>query len=192
MIAHVINLDHRKDKWIDSMQELGPHFSLERVSAIQHEWGWLGLWQTFKKIFKECKGDVLIFEDDASYRGIYSDLVNCINDLPANWDMLMLGANIKDSRLDRINKRLVRTYGSWTTHGILYSYRFAKEMAELDLDVPIDEHFRTQVHPRGNSYICVPFLSFQRPSQSDIEGVYKNYTSIFEESEAKAFHFIYQ
>jgi len=192
MIAHVINLDHRKDKWIDSMQELGPHFSLERVSAIQHEWGWLGLWQTFKKIFKECKGDVLIFEDDASYRGIYSDLVNCINDLPADWDMLMLGANIKDSRLDRINKRLVRTYGSWTTHGILYSYRFAKEMAELDLDIPIDEYFRTKVHPKGNSYICVPFLSFQRPSQSDIEGVYKNYTSLFEESEAKAFHFIYQ
>jgi GR25 family glycosyltransferase involved in LPS biosynthesis len=192
MIGHVINLDHRKDKWIESMQELEPHFSLERVSAIQHEWGWLGLWKTFKKIFQECEGDVLIFEDDATYRGNYSNLINCINDLPADWDMLMLGANIKDSRLDRISKRLVRTYGSWTTHGILYSYRFAKEMAELDLDIPIDEYFRTEVHPRGNSYICVPFLSFQRPSESDIEGVYKNYTSLFEESEAKALHFVNQ
>lgn len=192
MIAQVINLDHRKDKWIESMNELAPHFNLERVSAIKHEWGWLGLWQTFKKIFQECQGDVLIFEDDATYRGNYSDLINCMNDLPAGWDMLMLGANIKDMRLDRVSKRLVRTYGSWTTHGILYSYRFAKEMAELDLDVPIDEHFRTIVHPKGNSYICSPFLSFQRPSESDIEGNYKNYTSLFEESEAKAFHFIYQ
>jgi hypothetical protein len=104
----------------------------------------------------------------------------------------MLGANIKDSRLDRISKRLVRTYGSWTTHGILYSYRFAKEMAELDLTIPIDEHFRTIVHPKGNSYICVPFLSYQRPSQSDIENCYQNFTGIFEESEAKAFYFIYQ
>jgi hypothetical protein len=106
--------------------------------------------------------------------------------------MLMLGANIKDLRLDRISKRLVRTYGSWTTHGILYSYRFAKQMAELDLDIPIDEYFRTEVHPRGNSYICVPFLSFQRPSESDIEKGYKNYTSLFEESEARALHFVNQ
>jgi hypothetical protein len=192
MIAYVINLDHRKDKWKASINELSPHFNIERVSAIKHEWGWLGLWQTFKKIFQECQGDVLIFEDDATYRGSYPDLINCVNDLPANWDMLMLGANIKDSRLDRISKRLVRTYGSWTTHGILYSYRFAKEMAELHLTIPIDEHFRTIVHPKGNSYICVPFLSYQRPSQSDIENCYQNFTGIFEESEAKAFHFIYQ
>jgi hypothetical protein len=192
MIAYVINLDHRKDKWKASINELSPHFNIERVSAIKHEWGWLGLWQTFKKIFQECQGDVLIFEDDATYRGSYPDLINCVNDLPANWDMLMLGANIKDSRIDRISKRLVRTYGSWTTHGILYSYRFAKEMAELDLTIPIDEHFRTIVHPKGNSYICVPFLSYQRPSQSDIENCYQNFTGIFEQSEAKAFHFIYQ
>jgi hypothetical protein len=65
-------------------------------------------------------------------------------------------------------------------------------MSELDLNVPIDEYFRTKVHPRGNSYICVPFLSFQRPSESDIEGNYKDYTSLFEESEAKAMHLINQ
>jgi GR25 family glycosyltransferase involved in LPS biosynthesis len=192
MIAHVINLDHRKDKWRSSINELAPHFNLERVSAIKNEWGWLGLAQTFKKIFQECEGDVLIFEDDATFRGWATNLQDAINDLPADWDMLMLGANIKDPRIDRISKRLVRTYGAWTTHAILYSHRFAKEMAELDLDVPIDEYFRTKVHPRGNSYICVPFLSFQRPSESDIEGGYKNYTSLFEESEAKAMHFINQ
>jgi GR25 family glycosyltransferase involved in LPS biosynthesis len=174
------------------MNELAPHFNLERVSAIKHEWGWLGLAQTFKKIFQECEGDVLIFEDDATFRGWATNLQDAINDLPADWDMLMLGANIKDSRIDRISKRLVRTYGAWTTHAILYSHRFAKEMAKLDLEVPIDEYFRTIVHPRGNSYICVPFLSFQRPSESDIEGGYKNYTSLFEESEAKAMHFINQ
>ena len=192
MIAKVINLDHRKDKWRSSMQELTPHFNLKRVSAIQHKWGWLGLAKTFKQIFQECESDVLIFEDDATYRGTYTDLINCINDLPADWDMLMLGANIKDIRLDKVGKRLVRTYGAWTTHAIVYSYRFAKEMAELDLDIPIDEYYRTKVHPRGNSYICVPFLSFQRPSESDIEGGYKNYTSLFEESEARALHFVNQ
>ncbi len=174
------------------MNELAPHFNLERVSAIKHEWGWLGLAQTFKKIFQECEGDVLIFEDDATYRGWATNLQDAINDLPANWDMLMLGANIKDSRIDRISKRLVRTYGAWTTHAILYSHRFAKEMAELDLDVPIDEYYRTIVHPKGNSYIVYPFLSYQRPSDSDIESGYKNYTSLFYESEQRVGFFVNQ
>lgn len=192
MIAHVINLDYRKDKWRSSINELSPHFNLERVSAIQHEWGWLGLAQTFKKIFAECQGDILIFEDDATFRGVYTDLINCMNDLPAGWDMLMLGANIKDSRIDRISKRLVRTYGAWTTHAIVYSHRFAKEMAELNLDVPIDEYYRTIVHPKGNSYVVYPFLSYQRPSDSDIEGGYKDYTSLFYESEERVGFFVNQ
>jgi hypothetical protein len=174
------------------MNELAPHFNLERVSAIQHEWGWLGLAQTFKKIFAECQGDVLIFEDDATFRGVYTDLINCMNDLPVGWDMLMLGANIKDSRIDRISKRLVRTYGAWTTHAIVYSHRFAKEMAELNLDMPIDEYYRTIVHPKGNSYIVYPFLSYQRPSDSDIEGGYKDYTSLFYESEQRVGFFVNQ
>jgi len=192
MIAYVINLDQRKDKWRASINELSPHFNLERVSAIKNNWGWLGLWQTFKKIFQQCDGDVLIFEDDATYRGWATSLKNAIKDLPAGWDMLMLGANIKDLRIDRINNTLARTYGAWTTHAILYSHKFAKEMAELDLDIPIDEYFRTIVHPRGNSYLVYPFLSYQRPSESDIEQGFKDYTNLFQESENRVRDFVIQ
>jgi GR25 family glycosyltransferase involved in LPS biosynthesis len=192
MIAYVINLDQRQDKWRASINELSPHFNLERVSAIKNDWGWLGLWQTFKNIFQECKGDVLIFEDDATYRGWATSLQNAINDLPDCWEMLMLGANIKDLRLDRINNNLARTYGAWTTHAILYSHKFAKEMAELNLDIPIDEYFRTIVHPRGNSYVVYPFLSYQRPSDSDIEQGFKDYTNLFQESENRVRDFVTQ
>ena len=189
MIANVINLDKRKDKWLSCQMELAPHFDVIRVSAIRHEWGWLGLGKTFKQIFAEATGDVLIFEDDATYRGTITDLTNAIADLPQGWEMLMLGANIKDSRMDRISKNLARTYGAWTTHAIYYSYAFCKEMASIELDVPIDEYFRTIVHPRGNSYVVYPFLSYQKPSTSYIEGEYKDYTSLFTESEelTKAF-----
>jgi len=165
---------------------------LERVSVIKNDWGWLGLWQTFKNIFKECEGNVLIFEDDATYRGWATSLENAINDLPDGWEMLMLGANIKDLRLDRINNNLARTYGAWTTHAILYSHKFAKEMAELNLDIPIDEYFRTIVHPRGNSYVVYPFLSYQRPSDSDIEQGFKDYTNLFQESENRVRDFVTQ
>lgn len=172
--------------------ELGPHFELERVAAIKNEWGWLGLWQTFKQIFAQAEGDILIFEDDATYRGWATHLQNAINDLPQGWEMLMLGANIKDQRIDKINKTLARTYGAWTTHAIYYSHSLCKEMASLDLTVPIDEYFRTVVHPRGNSYVVYPFLSYQRPSDSDIEGGYKDYTNLFVDSENRVRDFVNQ
>lgn len=192
MIAKVINLDSRRDKWRACEMELGPHFELERVPAIKNDLGWLGLWQTFKQIFAQADGDVLIFEDDATYRGWATNFENAIKDLPQGWEMLMLGANIKDQRIDRVNKTLARTYGAWTTHAIYYSHSLCKEMATLDLTVPIDEYFRTIVHPRGNSYVVYPFLSYQRPSDSDIEGGYKDYTNLFKESENRVRDFINQ
>lgn len=192
MIAKVINLDSRRDKWRACEMELGPHFELERVPAIKNDWGWLGLWQTFKQIFAQADGDVLIFEDDATYRGWATHLQNAIKDLPDGWEMLMLGANIKDQRLDRINNTLARTYGAWTTHAIYYSHKLCKELATLDLTVPIDEYFRTVVHPRGNSYVVYPFLSYQRPSDSDIEGGFKDYTNLFQESENRVRDFVNQ
>lgn len=192
MIAKVINLDSRRDKWRACEMELGPHFELERVPAIKNDLGWLGLWQTFKQIFAQADGDILIFEDDATYKGWATHLQNAIKDLPQGWEMLMLGANIKDQRLDRINNTLVRTYGAWTTHAIYYSHSLCKELATLDLTVPIDEYFRTVVHPRGNSYVVYPFLSYQRPSDSDIEGGYKDYTNLFKESENRVRDFVNQ
>lgn len=192
MIAKVINLDSRRDKWRACEMELGPHFELKRVSAIRHEWGWVGLAKTFNKIFAEAEGDVLIFEDDATYRGWATNLENAIKNLPDGWEMLMLGANIKDQRIDRINNTLVRTYGAWTTHGIYYSHKLCKELASLEFSVPIDEYFRTVIHPRGNSYIVYPFLSYQRPSDSDIEGGFKDYTSLFQESENRVRDFVNQ
>jgi GR25 family glycosyltransferase involved in LPS biosynthesis len=192
MIAKVINLNSRQDKWRTTQLELEPHFQVERVPAIRDDWGWLGLAKTFKQIFEQADSDVLIFEDDATYRGWATNLENAIKDLPEGWEMLMLGANIKDQRIDRINKNLARTYGAWTTHAIYYSHKLCKEMASIDLDLPIDEYFRTKVHPRGNSYVIYPFLSYQRPSESDIEGSFKDYTRIFEESEARVGNFVNQ
>jgi hypothetical protein len=190
MIAYVINLDSRQDKWRATQMELAPHFELQRVPAIKHDLGWIGLARTFKQIFAEATGDVLIFEDDATYRGWATHLENAIKDLPEGWEMLMLGANIKNCSMDRITNNIARTYGAWTTHAIYYSYSLCQEMASVNLDVPIDEYYRTVVHPRGNSYVIYPFLSYQRPSESDIEGGYKDYTSLFIDSEERTKSFI--
>jgi GR25 family glycosyltransferase involved in LPS biosynthesis len=186
MQALVINLPDRPDRWEQAETELSPHFDLVRIDAIKKSPGWLGLNETMMSVFKLVTGPVLVFEDDATYRGNQFDLLQAIKELPPDFDMLLLGANIKDNRLERISPKLVRTFGCWTTHAIYYSHRFCQEVAETGMSCVIDEYFRTTIHPRGNSYIVTPFLSYQRQSFSDIEMLDRDYTDIFRNSDQKA------
>ena len=183
--AKIINLNRRTDRWKQAEAELSPHFELERIPAVEMSPGWMGLNATMSALFADADGDLLVFEDDATFNGTIERLNACISDLPDEWDMLLFGANIK-GRVERVTPNLVRCYGAWTTHAVLYSANFCRKMRNLTMHTVIDEYFRTQIHPMGNTYICTPFLSIQRPSVSDLEGVHKDYADVFAESERKA------
>jgi hypothetical protein len=182
MKAYVINLDTRPDRWNDCLEL---PFNLERVSAHRNAEGWRGLLSTMSELFNRIDGPALVLEDDAV---IVRDILHfhlAVADLPEDFDMLMLGANVKGD-LSRHSKRLNTTYGAWTTHAIYYSDAFIKEMRPVigTLEIPIDEYFRTIIHPRGRSYICKPMVAYQRTSYSDIMGELADYNEIFEHSNA--------
>jgi hypothetical protein len=125
--------------------------------------------------------DALMVRDVSHFHDALADL----HLLDPNFDMLMLGANIK-ADLSRTSKHLNRCFGAWTTHAIYYSDAFIKEMRPIigTLEIPIDEYFRTIIHPRGRSYICKPMVCYQRTSYSDIMGELADYKEIFEYSNA--------
>lgn len=180
MKAYVINLDSRTDRWAEC-QSLP--FELERVPAIPHTHGWQGLLVTMHELFQRIDGPALVLEDDCVMVRDVAHLHKAIADLPPDFDMLMLGANIQ-APVMRSTKHLNRCLGAWTTHAIYYSDAFIKEMRPViaDLIVPIDEYYRTEIHPRGRSYICKPMVAYQRPSHSDIMGTMADYHDIFEHS----------
>jgi hypothetical protein len=182
MKAYIINLDARVDRW-QECQALP--FELERVSAVRHEWGWRGLVLTMKRLFEEkFEGEaMLVLEDDAVIVRDLGIFERAVADLPGDYDMLMLGANIKGGA-EKYGENLARVGGAWTTHAVLYSADFIKELMPIleILTVPVDEYFRTEVHPRGRSYVVRPMVCYQRASFSDIEGLYNDYTDLFEES----------
>jgi hypothetical protein len=161
-----------------------PHFEIARYPAITDKFGWKGLNRTMLDLFRHTKDDLLVFEDDATWMGTTEDYYNTVAQLPTGWDMLHFGANIKSHRLERVSANIVRHYGAWTTHAVLYSADFCRHMAETfdPESLVIDEYFRTQIHPLGNSYVSDPFLSFQRPSVSDLEKAMKDYTDVFKDS----------
>ena len=182
--AFVVNLNRRTDRWSQAERELSPHFQIERVPAIEMSPGWKGLNATMSALFATAEDDILVFEDDATFTGTIEQYQACISNLPENWDMMHLGANVK-GRVERVAPNLVRHYGAWTTHAVLYSYQFCQKMRNLTMDTVIDEYFRTQIHPLGNSYITDPFMSIQRPSVSDLENTFKDYKDVFKDSAIK-------
>jgi hypothetical protein len=182
MTAHIINLDSRADRW-QECQSLP--FELERISAVRHEWGWKGLNLTMSQLFQtKFTGEpMLVMEDDAVMVRDRAWLDLAVHDLPADFHMLMLGANIKES-VEIQSEYLARVYGAWTTHAVLYSADLIRHLIQIlpDLQIPVDEYFRTVIHPQGRSYVVRPMVCYQRASFSDIEGRHNDYTDLFEQS----------
>jgi hypothetical protein len=185
MHAYVINLDSRPDRWADA-QSLP--FELERFPAIACDPGWLGLNQTMHALFtaKYTGQPMLVFEDDAIMvrdRGWFDVAVG---ELPDQWDMLMLGANITGD-IVKHSDYLAKVLGAWTTHSVLYSAPFIERMIrELPgVDLVIDEYFRTVIHPEGRSFVVRPMVCYQRPGHSDIQNVHQDYTGVFETSNSR-------
>ena len=181
MTAYLINLDSRSDRW-EQCQDLP--FQLTRVSAIAHPQGWRGLLHTYHKLFTELNPTepILVLEDDCMMVRDIENYEKAVSQLPAKWDMLMLGANIK-ARVRRKGKNLFKVYGAWTTHAVLYHPDFIRRLTPelMSMEIPIDEYFRTVVHPQGNSYCVAPMVAYQRPSVSDIEGRFNDHTQLFEQ-----------
>ena len=185
--AYLINLESRHDRW-----EQSKHlpFIIERFPATAHEHGWKGLNLTMHDLFttKFTGQPMLVFEDDAQMvrDKIHFDLA--LENLPEDFDMLMLGANIKD-KVERVSEHICRVRGAWTTHAVYYSPKIIQHLIEIlpTLDTVIDEYFRTTIHPQGNSYVVRPMVCYQRPSYSDLMQADQDYTGLFETSNSMLF-----
>lgn len=168
MDAYVINLDHRKDRWETVQRKLSPYFNLIRHPATPNDCGWKGLILSYKELFEKVDHDVLVFEDDVSFVQDPAGLKSVIDQLPSDFDMLILGGIIHNNRLEYFSPNLIRTYGTLTTHAVYYSKSFIKSLDFTEIDNHIDLYFIDKIHSRGNTYISSPFFCYQEASVSDI------------------------
>ena len=156
-----------------------------RVPAIKHEQGWKGLVLTLHKLFTDLQPTepILVLEDDCYMVRDISYMHKAIAQLPLNFDMLLLGANLKGN-VHKRHRHLYRISGAWTTHAVYYNPNFIRRITPHlpDLPIPIDEWYRRVVHPLRRSFVVAPMVAYQRPSISDIEGTHNDYTNIFEAS----------
>ena len=124
---YCINLDRRKDRWDETVNELnkwGLLNQVERYSAIDGSdivgeypisLGNVGLIETNIKIINEAKeknyDNILILEDDVEFTKNIDLFTDYYNQLPKDYDMVWLGGNHNlhmGKLVNKINNKIIK------------------------------------------------------------------------------------
>jgi glycosyl transferase family 25 len=196
---YCINLNHRKDRWEESIKEfkkLGIENDVERFEACNLQPGIAGCTKSHYEIVKIAKQNnyknILIFEDDFKVLTPNTDIViaNAMNQLKKhniNYDMFYLGGHIVgDEKLSyRIDDNLAILFACKTTHAyaigssaydyILNSYdnidwSDLHNWTQHENRLNIDYWYSTKLQRRNKTYGVYPCLFEQRDSFSDLMG----------------------
>lgn len=136
---------------------------------------------------------LLHLEDDVVFRDL-SHLPQAIEELPDDWDILYLGANLicwnnGEPWPERHSEHLFRVKCAWSTHAIGYNKKCVRGILEKQpmFSVQMFDNFLSNVLPGLNAFCVAPMVAYQRPRISSIwqKGIVDDYTPIFEASEAR-------
>jgi hypothetical protein len=178
-------LTTKKSKMLDSaLKEMHRNsFSGEVVYAVEHDDARTSFNLSMQKIMNSTNGVLLLFEDDVEIRD-FSHFEEAISQLPSDWELCYLGANLVD-HIEKYSENLYKTFGAWTTHAVMYNN--PKELCKgyIDTSIMFDDWLKSNIHPKGNTYIIKPMIAWQRPHQSDLWNHFADYTRIFDDSAAK-------
>lgn len=189
-----INLDKRVDRWNAIQLEFNKcniGDRVDRFSAIMHSDGRLGCIKSHLEIIKQAKANnldnVLIFEDDAIFinNNINNIIRECTSQLPADWELFYLGANLHIP-IPSYSKNLAILNYAYATHAIAYSKnvydkfidKFENLLAVTKQDDILDVWLANHIQPSGKSYIAKPILATQKNDFSDINNSQVNYSFI--------------
>jgi hypothetical protein len=135
---------------------------------------------------------LLHLEDDVMFRDL-THLSQAINELPDDWDVLYLGANLicwnnGEPNPERYSDHLFRVRAAWTTHAVAYNKKCVRRILEgqPSFDAQMFDNWLSTRLPELNAYCVAPMVAYQRPRFSSIwqREVEDDYTDIFGASEA--------
>lgn len=189
---YCINLESRKDRWDSSLTEFNSAgIQAERFNAYEGDNKHLAFNKSQHECLKKALADgcqtFLILEDDVEFKS-FSHLKSALSELPEEWDMLYLGANLIGSDVMRfkppakVGQHLSRLYDCWQTHAIAYTSGVAKEIVNKfnPDEFPIyDEWLRTNILKNVRAYVVNPQIAVQKPNYSDIWQKDVDYSSCF-------------
>ena len=177
----LINLDKRTDR-LEAFDKQAKELDIqyERLSAIEPDNPILGCKLSNIEALTMCDSDVIfVFEDDATFVDNFSNrLAAAMENLPEDWDMLYLGANLVDTY--EVNYYWHKSRRCCSTHAYAVKKKALPALIESakNYDGHIDMGY-SLVHPEINAYIARPTLVYQGPGYSDIQGESVDYSHLY-------------
>lgn len=191
-----INLEKRKDRWVHAQhqfEKIGILDKVKRFPAVERKDGRLGCIKSHLEILKYAQKNnlknVLVFEDDVVFinEDVNTIMGNIVNQLPENWELLYLGANLH-TPLNNYSDNLVKLNNGFSTHAVCYNSNLYSTFIKryntmnavmLQIDI-LDVWLAASIQSRGNSYLVKPLLASQINDYSDIAKSDVNYSFIEE------------
>jgi FkbM family methyltransferase len=178
--AYVINLEHRNDRLKEFKSQTLP-FTVEHFPAIKNEQGIKGCNASHKAILKlNNELPFVVFEDDCKFVQGWSVVTRAMTELPENWDLLYVGANL-NKPLATHSEHLFNVKDAWTTHGIIYGSQRVVDyiINNMPTDTtPIDVFYSQKVLEKFNCFVVSPLVAVQRGSYSDIMNGERDYAQL--------------
>jgi GR25 family glycosyltransferase involved in LPS biosynthesis len=177
----LINLDTRQDrleKFDAQAKELGIEYT--RLPAITATDPILGCKLSHIAALTMYDSDVVfVFEDDSAFVEDFSSrLVTAMENLPDDWDMAYLGANLVDTY--EVNHYWHKSRRCCSTHAYAVKKKALPVLLESakNYEGHIDMAF-SLVHPQLNVYLARPTLVYQSPGYSDLQGESVDYSHLY-------------
>lgn len=148
--------------------------------------------QILREFYESGAKTLLHVEDDCVFRELWH-LEFALHDLPQDWDIVYLGANLLLWEQEspppprRYSSYLYRVGGAWTTHAIGFNRKVVPFLLENQpplSEIMFDNWLSRQL-PQLQSFIVAPMVAYQRARYSSIWGRFDDYTGIFEASDAR-------
>jgi hypothetical protein len=156
-----------------ALPDIGPHQSFNRST------------RQILSDFNDSSHETLLFlEDDVQFRDL-SHLEEALSELPPDWDIVYLGANLLNGEPERYSDHLFRVKSAWTTHAIGYNKKVIPFLLENQKGFSEEMYDQTlsNLLPSLNAFVVAPMVAYQRPHHSAIWDRYDDYTPIFEASD---------
>lgn len=181
---YCLNLDKNPQRWDNCVPEfikVGINYVEQIVThAAEGDARYLSFNQAHYDAIKkgyDTGEPFCIFEDDIVFDQNWKRLEEATAQLPADWDLLYLGANITGydtctwQMPHKVSDNIVRMYNAWMTHAIVYSNKMAKWVLDNfdPTQFPVyDEWLRVNAMLVRDVYLVNPMICFQRPGYSDV------------------------
>lgn len=163
-----------------AVKEIGPHQSFSHSER-----------NILLDFYHSDAETLLHLEDDVAFRDS-GHLEAALNELPEDWDILYLGANLVlwnngEPNPERHSDHLFRVKCAWTTHAIAYRKKCIHQVLaqQPGFSEKMFDNYLSGVLPELNAFCVAPMVAWQRPRYSLIWEREDDYAPIFKASEER-------